>query len=273
MVEPQEEQGLKREREVVQTPVVGCIDWTLDRLRFFQSHEGLFERIRTLLVTVGLWASLGVGALALLFGIVEAFRWKSFYPVWMGLGGVLAMVVVHYCAARFVGAGRRIIAEQPQRMSSGAVLDCLGLLAVLLAITGVIAGVTGGGWLPVIIACALAVVALFCLNPREMVNTEIVAENVSAGETGLSILTFGIRCVLAAAPLLFGIGLAVCAVWGVVGMISAWAGKGFGLAEALAGAVVLALLPLITYVFYLFYMMAVDFYLAVLRTAENTRRD
>lgn len=267
------------EREVVQTPVVQWIDRFLGLLRIFRGREERFGRVRGLLVTVGLYAVLAVGALGLLFGIVGAFQYKTFSMIWMGLGVVLAAVVVHYCAARFAGAGTRIIAEQTQRMSSGAVLDCLGLLALLGSIASVVVGLVTAIrygeivllWQPLIGAVALACLALFCLNPKEVVNTEVVADRVSAGETGLAIVTFLVRCVLAAAPLLFGVGAAVCAVWMLVGMISAWAGHGPGdVFAAVCAAVCLALLPLVAYLYYLLFMMAVDFYLAVLRTARNT---
>ena len=267
--------------DALTTPVVSLIDEFLGYLRIFEARPRMFDMIRDYAAMVGLYGILGVGVLALVASIVQAARAKDLALPPVGLACVLGVIVLHFCAAKFATAGKRVIAAETRQIGSAAFLDCVGLLALAGAVAALVAGVAFSIrfrsvamlWRPLVGAFGLACAALFSLNPRQMLNLEVVEEGVSAGETALAVLCFAVRTVLAGAPILLGVGVAVGGVRMLVAMILSWTGHpATEIARAFGMCVFFALFPLIAYVGYLLYALVVDFYLAVLRTARNTER-
>jgi len=283
---PESGQQPEAEGDATRTPVVSVIDGLLGLTRFLSKRPALLDSYQKFLTTIGLYAILVCGFWYMLHHIILTFRGGGATALFMGLLlGLVGAAVLHYIAAKFANAGRDIISADSQKMSSGAVLDCIGLLLLLGSIAFLIYGVVESIrsknlsilWVSLIQFITAFHLAVFSLNPKEALNIHIVSAGAGAGETALAILSFIVRSVLAIAPILLGLGMVAMAVWMLVAMILSWtASHGmsgmvqFSMASSLAAA--FALLPLISYLAYLLYMLLVDFYVAVLQTARNTAK-
>jgi len=269
--------------EEISTPVVSLIDKVLVQLRFLGKCPDAFRRYQSCLTQIGCLALLAAGAVLLIQSIVESIRAESFTVFLIGLAGVLGAVVLHYVAAKFGNAGQQILAGESHRMSSRALMDCVGLIAALGAIAAFINGIVGGiqlgsfgPLLPGLVGFVLlGHLAVYCLNPKECLSIEQVPQSAGAGETALAILVFVYRCVLAIVPVLLGVGAAAGAVWMLISMFTMWAGSAAGyaaFASALSLVVVAGLAPLVVYVAYLLAILGVDLCMAIFRIARNTER-
>ena len=266
----------------VTTPLVNVIDKGIGLMRFLKTRPQAFHSLSDRLTKVGLYAVLCLGVLGLAEGIVGAIKFKAFNFFLYCLLSAPIAVVLHYCAARFAPAGKRIIARETKRMATPAILDCLGMLAALAVVVLLVLGVVQcfrlGGvsplWPHLIYAVCAACLAVFALNPRETVNVDVVAEEATAGETALAFLTFLVRSVLAASTILLGLGVTICAVWMLVAMVGSWMNQTqlVVVFESFSTACAFALMPLLAYISYLFYMLGVDLYMAALRIAHNTEK-
>ena len=268
------------------TPVVAVIDALLGVTRFLKTRPTLLDSYQKFLATIGLYAILACGIWYMVFSIVLTCRGAGATHIFMGLiMGLVGAPVLHFIAAKFANAGRTIISADTQRMASGAVLDCIGLLLLLGSIASLVFGVVESIrsenltilWICLLQSIAAFHLAVFSLNPKQALNIEIVAGGTSAGETALAILSFIVRSVLALAPILLGLGMAAMTIWMLVAMVLSWTATygqsgmiQFGLSSVLAAW--FALLPLASYLAYLLYMLVVDFYVAVIRTARNTEK-
>lgn len=267
----------------ISTPVVHLVNLGMGYLRFLKGRPELVERFTAVLTRVGLYAVLALGALAVAHGVVMAVKVGSFGPALIGMLAVPIVLVIHYCAARFAPAGRRIIFRERKRLATPALLDSAGLLAVVVAVvcvvTGVVLCIRLGSIQPIgpslfWAACA-ALLGVLALNPEETVNMEVEPAHATAAETALALIAFFARAALAAAGPLMGVAGTISALWMAVLAAASWLGKATLVApvEGFTLGCFAGLLPLLAYVFYIFYMLALDFYVAVLSLGRGGKTE
>jgi GYF domain 2 len=132
------------------------------------------------------------------------------------LGALLIIVPVavlaQYVGSRFLDAGRRLIDGAPSEVASRTFLTCYGLLATVGALVGLIDGIrqlfesatrVEGG-----IAIGLSLLLLYAagasLNPSSLNVT--VRSEASAGEEAIGVLMFLVKLPLRLVPFMFGVG-------------------------------------------------------------------
>ena len=171
---------------------------------------GLLQNSLRLAGRYGHYAVLAGAVLGLILAGVIAGQQKSFkFFAVTGLGFVLAVAVAQFSAQRFMTAGAKLIASTPNQLSSRSFLECVGLFAILGAISslvgGLIASVQMDSMMPMITALLtvayLLYFAMIALHPEE-VNVNISGD-ATAGEEAISLLSFFTKIGLKLAPLLF----------------------------------------------------------------------
>lgn len=268
-VAPQESGAAKAAKPVqkLEESTVRMFDYLLSFVRnhlstdFFLASSNVASRIGR--VTLYIAALIGF-----LGGSVYAIKHNSFEVFGTGLGWVLACLVVHYIATKFLPVGDLLVKSAPSNLSSRAFLECFGLLNFLLGILGFL------GWTVIAIraesieyfyyALATLVVCEYivclCLNPKLL--TIEIEESTSAGEEAIGILAFLIKGLVRLVPIAFGVGIVVGTLLLFVAFIQTF-GDNPLMAYAngtFAGASVLnaALLPFLSYVFFVLSYLIID---------------
>jgi hypothetical protein len=141
-------------------------------------------------------------------GIVAAIKGGSMMP--LGAGLVLAALAAgaQYVAVRSFAANDGLLASSKTRVSSFALLDCAGLLALLGAVSLIVGAifvcVSASAWLPLVPAALTAAFWTYfgavALHP-ESVN--VAAGQASGGEEAVGLATFFLRALLKLLPLYF----------------------------------------------------------------------
>lgn len=171
------------------------------------------QLLRTSLAGAGKYGHFAVvgGALfGLILAAVQASRAHMASIFFIGgLGFVIAVAIAQFSAQRFMTAGARIIATTPNQLSTKSFLECVGLFAILFAVTALIGGITASIGLnslapliPALLSSAyLTYFALTALHPEEL-NVNISGD-ATAGEEAISLLSFFCKVGLKLAPLFF----------------------------------------------------------------------
>ncbi|MCX7806439.1 MAG: hypothetical protein N3A38_14825, partial [Planctomycetota bacterium] len=214
-----------------ETPIVGIVNRALIAFRFWESRPAAYGTYQMALARIGAWALLPVAGLFLVVAAISAARSGAAgapETVLYGLIGFLFAVLLHYGAIRFSKTCRTEIESHPHSTPAGSVLDFLGAVCLLWIAGTWIFGVAAAlrlesGWpiLGTVWATAILLhLAFACLNPRSVVNTEVVREGSRpASETAISIFVFMLRAAMTLAPVVVGTGALMGAAGMVGGMI------------------------------------------------------
>lgn len=158
----------------------------------------------------GHYALLGGTTLVLLFSIYASIRLGSIGPFLLGVGCVVGLAVGQFVAVQFLGAGDKLIASTPSRLSSNAVLKCVGLICIVAA-AGVFLISIGlcietKSIVPIVPALVftiiLAAYGSLSLNPSS-VNVEI--GQGSAGEEAVGLIMTFLKMYLKIVPIIFAL--------------------------------------------------------------------
>lgn len=236
-----------------------------------------FSSLGRFLVRAGHAGLLASILLSVAFGVSAAVKLSNWIYLLFGLGVALVLWVLQFTADRFLNAGDGLVAASPTKLRSSAFLDCACLLAeaagilvfVLFAMLArgmqqwglLLIGLAGWG-----LADAVAYVSMHPV----LLNID-TSEDVSPAEEAIGILSFFAKAAVRIVPIAYGVG----AVLGAVGLLC-------GIVSVLSDGLVLtamasirlvafcSLLPLLSYVFFAFYRLAIDLMRAVLarRPAE-----
>ncbi|HTZ22141.1 MAG TPA: DUF4339 domain-containing protein [Opitutaceae bacterium] len=267
------------------------VDRLLERVRrrlgsdVLQRSMALFAGMGQILIVIG-------AALGLLFAVIYAIKFNSFMLFLAGVLGVLAIAVLQYVAKRFLEGCARLVRSSPSRVASAAVLDCLGLILLIAALGILIAGVVGAIRLEAAVLLVPAVVnaatwfflALVALHPA---TANVTVEDASAGEEAIGLLSFFFKSSLVMLPL----GFFLCSLSGALTLaiglfggnaprvlpflslvpgelLGSFAGSipseaVFSGIMGLSTLVLALLLPLITYLLFLFAYLLVDIIRAI----------
>lgn len=233
--------------------------------------------------TLGHYSILIASCLSLLIGIIGAIRLKNFNFFLYALAFSIGIFIIQYTAKRFSHAGEILIENNPSSMSSSAFLDSLGLLAmisgIIIFLYNVYLAIDIPSFTPLLYGLAyflfLEFVALVAFHPHTA--TLKVVDNTSAGEEAIGIITFFIKKLMRLVPIVFGIGLIVYTILLFVnGFISPGLfsdiKKGFA-AQAVfmrfGNIISFALLPFLSYIFFVFAYLVVDLIRAILSIPEK----
>jgi hypothetical protein len=237
---------------------------------------------------VGHYGGVAAGLLAIVCAIVAAFEIRSAVPLGAGLALAVMVIGSQYVAVRFFAVNEKLLTSSTVRISSLALLDCVGLLALLGAVSvlggALIICVRNAIWQPLLPAALAAVFwtyfATVTLHP-ESVN---VAEGgAGGGEEAIGLATFFLRAFLKLLPLYFfaltsvGVLIAALSLFDLAGPILPLAqisiipvpfaqlfvtsNIGFG---GVALVVTACLLPLLGYAGYLLCSLPLDLWRALL---------
>lgn len=245
------------------------VQGTLHTLRRLACKPGALATATKWSVRVGLDLVLVLGAVGLVFAIVESVRQRSVTFWLVGVVGALGAVGLHYAAGQFVALAQRTLAETPAVRAPWAMIDCIGLFALAGALIMLAVGIYSATfrfpylWPRLLHSVAFAILAAFALAPKEAVGVEAEEANEPPRQAALGLLEFLARCLLAGAPLMLGPGLAIGLAWAVVSIAITWAGGMEFPVLAFRASVQITLLPLFAYLLFLAYRLLLDFYLAV----------
>jgi len=246
---------------------------------------------------IGNYAVLASIVFTFINALIYAVRFRTIYIFLAGVGIMIALVIAHYAAGRFLAASDKIISGTPGRISSTAFPDCVGLLLLLLAIGVFVGGIIEGKQessivpfiLAIVIALLLVLTAAITLNPKS-VGIEI--GNASAGEEAIGLISFFLKTCLklvSAQFCLLALAGCVLTIWGFFSPDMGANASGFfrllPFASVLSvvppsmigpGIVLYACLtPIFTYLFFLFGSLMLDLARAILVLPEkldSTRR-
>lgn len=225
----------------------------------------IFDSISTWCAKYGHAGIVAAQILVLIFSVIKAFQsgWSFLFH---GIGIALLLVILQYTADKFLHAGQRFINSTPSRLSSPAFLDCA---ALLLEIGGLLIflSMAANGWINALLGLAiwslLKAIALTAVHPN-MVNVSI-AEDVTAGEEAIGILSFFAKSILKIVPIAYGVG----SIFGTLALALATLSMlGGNPADAGNNAIVLiicfACLPFVSYVLFMAYHLMIDILQSIL---------
>jgi hypothetical protein len=251
--------------------------------------QKFFDSTAYFFTVLGHWATLVAAALWFIFCLITAIAVKPevlavAFRVRMSVGmlivsglvGAAVILILQYVASRFLASGERLIKTSPSSMASKGYLECVGLLLLISGVVVFILGIVqlfygqvgsffgGVAWLVITVYWTC-----FALNPG-MVNIQITEES-SAGQEFIGILSFWAKSALKLVPIAFGVAISLSCILLVVATIMSAAGgltgaRGAALGSWAGDLVGLGLLlPLLAYMGFLAYYLAIDLILAILK--------
>ena len=238
--------------------------------------EKLFNFLKKWLLIFGNCGFYFASGLALLIGLIAAIRMESFEAFVTGLAYALGFFILQYVAVRFANAGDKLIENNKTGLSSSAFLDSMGLLFMLGGVLALLfnsyLAIKLGAFSPFLNGLATFVVlelfALLALNPKT-ITLDVVPET-SAGQEAIGIVTFFLKSFMKLIPIIFGIGIVVTTILMFIHSFGLFK-EGFGMSIAwqrVSGdfqtIALVALLPLIAYIVFVFVFLAIDIVRAIL---------
>ena len=258
---------------------VHWIDFLLAKLRAFFSPETC-RRHMSLFRAVGRTGILVVAVLGVLFSIVAAIKSDSLLIFLLGVGWLVAILIIDYVSRRFDQTAESLVKSTKSYLSSTIYVDAIALL-LLVASAGLFGIGTYGAIKNASIAfflksAALSVwmfyVSLITLNAASMVNIEF-KEGLKAEEEGVGLLEFNAKSCLLAVPFYFGAGILFGLIHLLWSVITATRGEPF--ASALSDSVpcfvtlgVVAALPLLACLAFLILYALIAAVKSLIRTAS-----
>ena len=246
----------------------------------------LLEFCTKWLTVIGHYSILVAAAIALLVGIIGAIRLESFTFFLTSLGFAVGILVVQYIAHRFLKAGEILIDNNPSALSSGAFLDSIGLIALIMGILTFLSFTYSAIKAPSIVFLIMGIasfiflefVALVALNPKT-VNLDVVNKN-SAGQEAIGIITFFIKKLMRLIPILFGLGLMVGAILLLFHFFSLF-GKNYGMAQTWFSfsqgqgdyfkIIAVGMIPFISYIAFVVLYLHIDIIKAILTWLKKNK--
>lgn len=223
---------------------------------------------------IGHFAIIVAAGIGFLFTLIAAIRSNSFKAFLFGIAWVLIIFVAQYTAHKFLGAGEKLIKNNPTQLASKTFLDCFAFLVmiggVIAFIMGIVNAVQYKSFQPFIWGLGMAVflefVALVSFNPKE-ITIDIVDDN-SAGQEAIGIITFFIKAIMKLVPILFGVGVTIGTVMLLINMFglfgSNWPSAYMEGNVTAMQILYAALLPFLSYLFFVLAYLGIDVIRAIL---------
>ena len=225
------------------------------------------------------------GILGVAYCIVTAIRTNQLIPALVGIGFVAALAIGQFVAMRFLEANDTLISNTPHRVSSKAFFECMGLIALLLSLgllaMGALAAIQLGkqGGLGVFVPAVMASIVFafksaIAFNPR-LIN--IAPGGGSSGEEAVGILGFFLKTELKLLPVSFLV-VGATADFDIIRSFASGSGPldimgagelnnlatVFGGYSGLALLLIACLLPLVGYILFLIFNLALEIARAIL---------
>ncbi len=253
------------------------VRWLDALLAFVQQklNESFFD---TSIRLASKWGLLGIYAAAILgflVTLVSAIRADSLNMMALGLVWVVASVILHYVAAKFLPVTQSIVANTPSKLSCAALPRCVGLLACLAGVVilcfGVYTAIQSKTLWPCFLALGLLIAceskAAAALNPQ-LLGITFDSFN-SAGQEAIGVLSFVMKMTLRLVPIVFGAGMLLGTLYGLIlacGLFGDNAAEAKDSLTALA-PILLAFqaLPLAGFLVFILYYLTVDVMSAILK--------
>ncbi len=239
--------------------------------------ENLFNFLKKWLLVFGNCGFYVASGLAFLLGVIGAIRTNSFGVFATGIGYAVGFFILQYVAIRFANAGDKLIENNKSGLSSNAFLDSIALLlmigGVLILLYNSYLSIKIGIFTPFLNGLAAFVVfelfSLIALNPKS-VTTEVVPET-SAGQEALGILTFILKAFMKLVPIVFGIGIVISTILMFIHSFGLFKKSDMAISFAwmriegdFMTIVTVALIPLISYIVFVFAFLIIDLVRAIL---------
>lgn len=156
-------------------------------------------------------------ALGLVYSIAYGIKTNQLSLFFGGILSIVAIGLLQFVAQHFLKACERLIANNPSRISSPAVLDSFGLVLLLGGIAslvgGIVAGVTANSLSAFLFGFVWSIFlflgAVVSLHPKVL---SISVIQSSAGEEAMGVVSFFLKGGLAVLPVIF----AVVALFGIL---------------------------------------------------------
>jgi hypothetical protein len=224
----------------------------------------------------GHYGLVAAACLGFLFAMIYAIRTNDFYAFLVGIAWFILVFVVQYTAHKFSSAGDRLIENNPTRLSSKAFLDCVAFLfliaAVVIFIISLIRLIQTGDLTTFLVGLGMAIFCEFIsiISFHYETITVEVAEETTAGQEAIGIITFFLKALLKLVPIVFGVGVVIGTVILFINAIglfgnevrvaSAWI-QGNMTANQI---ILIGLLPFLSYIAFILFYLVVDIIRAIL---------
>lgn len=242
----------------------------------------LFEKSVGFHDTVGHIATVMAGALGIVAAITIAIKTDSFSSFGAFFASAVGLIFLQYVAARILDENHSLVRQTENPIRSDAVLNVLGLAAVIIGVYlcfgGIREGVRAESLYDALIAVAwlylLLHVALLCFNPG-LTSTK-TEPGINAGQEAVGVLSFCLKVTARLSSVAYGFLGAVAVVGLLVNLINLFRGEDFagteGIALYLGVGFVAALLPVAIYVGYLLQYLLLAVIQAIFMMSEGILR-
>lgn len=208
----------------------------LDHLRGFL-NSAVLSKVDRLAHHVGHLAYMLTALLLLTFYVLLAIKADVVSVLFLGLVVIVPLFLVgHYAATTFLDSGSKLLSGLPGRIFSRALLDLVGLMAIMAAVGFFLVGlfrlIQGESFLVFGVGCVASPLCLYlaglALNPASL-GIEVV-EGEDDGEEALGIFTFGLKLIPRLTPVIFGLGSVAGAVAAIYFIAKLFQNEIFGIA-------------------------------------------
>ena len=251
--------------------VGGLIDRAANVLR-----ANAFERLTDGLITAGHWGLLAVALLGFMIQLAGASV-HGFSAFVVGVGWLIGLPLLQYVAVQFVDANRSLVVSSRTPLGSRAFLRSYALVALVAGLVslalalgrGIDAGSLGTFLYGLALAGLCLATAWIALNPA-LVGIE-VNQRTSAGEEAIGVVSFFVKTGVRLVPVFYGLAFVVGAVHVLIILLGMVGDSSLELRQAIMRAGLIAplligaaLAPLIAYVVFVVYSLAIDLLRAIL---------
>ncbi len=249
-------------------PTVWIIDKVLDVCRNLLG-EKVINRTDSIAVLVGGWGLYVVTILLFLGMFILGARAGNLELILYAIAVLPVGILLHWVAIKLHDTNERLIASTPTAIRSENFLNVIAVLLILIGVIGIpVALVLGimdaiAGNYTTLAVVGQAGVALYigilALNPGR-VNVRN-SPDATIGQEAIGVLTFGLKALYKSVPLFFGIFIVVAGIMSFLFLIQSIADPpraAAGFQEVLYWYAIAALSPVLGYVLFLLFYVAID---------------
>jgi len=227
----------------------------------------------------GLYGLYVTAAIGLLISIILAVRIDSFVVFIAGMGGALLCIVLQYIAAQFLSLSKTAVDSTPSHLSSEAFPQCISLIFLLSGIISFLSlfvlSIQQGNLTLFFagVGCLVFFGYYFTASIHpSLLNVQIV-KGLTAGEEAIGLLSFLLKGFLRLVPVWFGAGVVLGTLNLVVHSIKIFGdypAYAMGMLSSSAVVVlVMASLPFMGFLVFLFHYLTVDLIRSVIEIPKK----
>lgn len=186
----------------------------------------------------------------------------------IGIGIVLACIIMHYLAYKYLPVVKNIVKAEPVEKFSAKIFDTMAILSILAAIAALLLGLTGrsGQMVPKLVQAVVAVFFAFLCVSSSILNVEASSQPVKGSKQFIAIVAFFMRGYLVVVPFVLCFGVIALNLMIINSMFAKTSMSGM---QQMMTLLPFLVAPIISYLIFITYSFFMDIYKAILSLLDR----